>query len=463
MSAASAFAGTAAGPAASSPSPRPSVPVAGERGWFHLASTRLSGLPAAFWIFELYLFVGITLLDVEWPSIGRFRPRLVLGTLALASGLSRWFERRPRSAVSHVPSEHRFVAGWLAAFLLAGFVCAAWAFDTSRAWRFQIEHATTMLGFFLFLALVRTRREVLVTVLVFTAASGFYLLRSALEYMNGKHQFTMGVSRMMGAGDVDPNSFGGTIAFSLPLVLWAAIHARSRLLVLCVLGYGLLASYCAVQTHSRSGFILLAMNVLWALVAIPSGKARLAIAAVLVAFGAYLVGFQSKNALERYASIFSSNTYEHESSTRGRIEGYQVAATMFKDEPLHGVGPDCWSAYRMARVDGQKLMPHNMPGQLIATMGALGTLTFAGYLVCAVSFALAVRRRRRGSPDPWDRAVRSLAATVLVTTLLLLVSGTAAHNVDRSAWYLMPALLACAARAPDDEAAPAAPPTRSAS
>ena len=38
----------------------------------------------------------------------------------------------------------------------------------------------------------------------------------------------------------------------------------------------------------------------------------------LVAFGVYLVGFQSKNALERYASIFSSNTYEHESSTRGR-------------------------------------------------------------------------------------------------------------------------------------------------
>ena len=191
---------------------------------------------------------------------------------------------------------------------------------------------------------------------------------------------------------------------------------------------------------------------MWALVSIPSAKARIAIAAVLLGFGVYLVGFQSKNALERYASIFSSNTYEHESSTRGRIEGYQIAGRMFKDEPLFGVGPGCWSIYRMRRVDGDKLMPHNMPGQLTATMGIAGVSTFLGYLIAVLSFGLSVRRRTAGSPDRWDRAVRALAATTLVTIVLLLVSGTAAHNIERSAWYLMPALLACAARAKDEPA-----------
>ena len=440
--------GAPAEPVADAPAPA--------RGWFDLASTSLRGLSAPFWILEAYLFVGITLLDVEWASIGRFRPRLVLGGLALAIALSRWFSReRPRIGRAVARAEHLGVQGWLVAFIAAGLCCATWAFDTSLAWAFQIEHTTTMLGFFLLVAIVRTRREVLVTLLVFCAASGFYLLRSVTEYWQGKHQFTMGVSRMMGAGDVDPNSFGGTIAFSLPLVVFVGIRARSRFLKFCVLCYGMLAAYCVVQTHSRSGFVLLALNVVWAFVAIPSGRVRVAVAAALVAFGVYLVGFQSKNALDRYASIFSSSTYEHESSTRGRIEGYQIAAVMLRDEPVLGIGPGCWSVYRMRRVDGQKLMPHNMPGQLTATMGAAGVITFAGYLFAVLSFGLAVRGRRRASTAPWDRAVRSLAGTVLFTILLLLVSGTAAHNIDRSAWYLMPALLACAARA-RAEPAPAA-------
>lgn len=423
-------------------------------GWFDLASTSLSGLSAPFWILELYLFVGITLLDVEWKAIGALRPRLILGGLALTITVSRMLGHRKSLVVER--REHAHVLGWLVAFIAAGLLCATWAFDTSLAWAFQLEHTTTMLAFFLLIAIVRTRREVLITVLVFAAASGFYLLRSVTEYWQGRHSYTMGVSRMMGAGDIDPNSFGGTIAFSLPLILWAGVRGRSRFLKFCVLSYGLLAAYCAIQTHSRSGFILLALNIGWVFVAIPSVKARLAIALVLAGFGVYMVGFQSKNALDRYASIFSSNTYEHESSTRGRIEGYQVAARMFQEEPLFGVGPGCWSLYRMRRIDGDKLMPHNMPGQLTATMGLAGVSTFTGYLLAVLSFGLAVRQRRRNSRDRWDRAVRALAATVLFTFLLLLVSGTAAHNVDRSAWYLMPALLACAARA-KDERVPAPP------
>jgi hypothetical protein len=44
----------------------------------------LRGLPAAFWILQAYLFIATTFLDEEWPSIGALRPRLILGTLALA-------------------------------------------------------------------------------------------------------------------------------------------------------------------------------------------------------------------------------------------------------------------------------------------------------------------------------------------------------------------------------------------
>ena len=55
--------------------------------WFDFASTSLSGLPFSLWVLELYLFIGITLLDVEWKSIGALRPRLILGGLALVEGV----------------------------------------------------------------------------------------------------------------------------------------------------------------------------------------------------------------------------------------------------------------------------------------------------------------------------------------------------------------------------------------
>jgi hypothetical protein len=118
----------------------------------------------------------------------------------------------------HVPREDRWVTGWLVAFMIAGLLSALWAFDTGVAWPAQIDHTTIMLSFFLVLAIVRTRRELAVTLLVFLAASGVYLLRSFTEYLNGKHLFTMGVSRMMGAGKSvgDPNSCAATIAFTLP-------------------------------------------------------------------------------------------------------------------------------------------------------------------------------------------------------------------------------------------------------
>jgi putative inorganic carbon (HCO3(-)) transporter len=419
--------------------------MAPRRGWFPFADTSLSGLPTPFWILMGYLFVGTTCIDEEWAAVGRLRPRLLLGALALVTLFASFTERRVRGD----RPAHRFVQGWLVAFVVAGALSAVFAFDTKLASDAQIAHTTTMLGFFLLLAIVRTRREVCVTILVLVAGFAFYVLRSATEYLNGRHQFTMGVSRMMGAGTSlsDPNSFGGTLAFSLPLVLWAGIHTRSLLLRTCVLAYGLLAAWCAIATHSRSGFLLLALNTGWAFVVIPGRRFRLVMAALLVAFGAYLVGFQSKNAMDRYASIFSKDTYKNESSTRGRIEGYQIAARMLAEEPVLGVGPGCWSAYRMRKIDGHKLMPHNMPGQLAATMGVLGAGTFLGYLVAVLSFGLAARAARARSPDPWDRAVRALAGTALFTVLLLLVSGTAAHNIERQAWYLMPALLACAVRA----------------
>jgi|GEM_PF-4129986 len=435
----------AARPAAA-PTPEGARPAA-DRGFFAFASTSLRGLSTPFLCLLGYLLLQTTFFDEEWPSLGRFRPRLLLGGAALlVAGTRLLTAARERDAA---PAPHRAVTGWLVAFVIGGLLATLWAFEPGIARPVQIEMTTTMLVFFLLLAIVRTRREVVVTILVLAAGAGLYLLRSFTEYLAGKHMFTMGVSRMMGAGlsVSDPNSFAGTLAFSLPLLTWCAVRTRHALLRACVVVYGLLATYCVIQTHSRSGLVLHLLNVLFALALLPSRKVKVALALTLVGLGVWIASSQTDEALDRYASILSERTYTKESSTVGRIEGYKVAWRMFTENPLTGVGPGNWPAYRMRRVDGEKLMPHNLAGQVIATYGLAGLLPFVGYLGAVGLLALRVRRRRAGSADPWDLAVRDLALVVPFTLLLLLVSGLGAHNVDRAAWYLLPALLVVAARA----------------
>lgn len=419
----------------------------GHQGFFAFASTSLRDLSGPFVALLGYLMLQVTFFDEEWPSVGRFRPRLLLGAVALTVAGTRILTRaRVRG---EAPPAHRGMTAWYVAFLVGGAFAALWAFEPAIAKDVQIEMTTIMLSYVLVVAIVRTRRELVLTVLVLAAGSGLYLLRSFMEYLNGKHQFTMGVSRMMGAGlsVSDPNSFAGTIAFSLPILTWCAVRTRLLFLRLCVVVYGLLATYCVIQTHSRSGLVLHILNVLFALVMLPSRKVKLGLAVVLVGLGVWLASSQTDEALDRYSSILSSKTYTKESSTVGRIEGYKIAFRMFAENPLTGVGPGCWPAYRMRRVDGDRLMPHNLTGQVVATYGLAGLVPFVGYLGAAFLFAWRTRRRLAGSADPWDAAVRDLALVVPFTVVLLLVSGLGAHNVDRLAWYLLPALLAVAVRA----------------
>lgn len=439
------------------PEGSPPPPPRRERiAFFRFASTSLRGLPLPFWILQVYLFIATTFLDEEWPSVGAFRPRLILGTAALTVATWR-FLTTPRPAAP-VPREDRWVTGWLVTFMIVGLCSALWAFDPTVAWPAQIDHTTVMLSFFLVLAIVRTRRELAVTLLVFLLASGFYLLRSFSEYANGKHQFTMGVSRMMGAGQTvsDPNSFAATIAFTLPLVTLALRATASNFLRFCLVCYWALGSVCSILTHSRSGLVILLVNVVVATVTIRSRKVLVGVVLLLGAAGVYVAGGLTESERARYLSILDSDTYKNESSTLGRIDGYKIAWRVFQEEPLLGVGPGNWTPYRMRRVDGSPFMPHNMGGQLLATLGAAGAATFLAYLLAVTSLAVGVRRRLAGAADPWSRAVSALAGAVLLSFLLLLISGLGAHNVDRANWYLIPAFLCVALRAREERPSAAA-------
>lgn len=433
--------------------PLPSLPAGGGR-WFGFGRTDARGLPLVFWLFLLYLFLNTSYVDEEWAVVGllRLRPLSGLAVLAVMLWRAAFDELTPASdeTLRRTRVGPRILAApgawWLFLFLVAGVLSWVWAYEPSRSGTAQIEHAKQVLPFFAGCTLLTSRRRLLLAVLVLVGAHGIYLVRSFLEYLAGKHDFTMGVNRMLGMGTSyeDPNSFAATVVFGLILVVWAGIHTRSPLLRLCSIAYFLLGSVCVIYAHSRSGLVLLVLAVVWTFFSIPSKRVKLVLAAAVLALGVALAGAQTKAAKERFTGIFSAQTYKRDSSTRGRIEGYQVSWQIFQRKPLFGVGPMNWGLYRARHIDGNKHEPHNLGGQLIATRGLAGALTFLGFLIASGAFAIRTWIARRRSADAWDRGVAGLASAVLATHALLFVSGLAAHNLDRPQWYLLPALLAAA-------------------
>ena len=414
-------------------------------GFFGFASSSLTGLPIEFWTLQAYLFFQLSVLDEEIGFLERFRPRMFLGAFTLLVALARLVFR----AVQHGERPPRPAAptAWLLAFVVVEGFATLLAFDYSIAQPAFQEHLTVLVGYLLIVTIVRTRRELMLTVLTLCFGGGVFLSYSYWEFLNGRYDYAQGVVRMIGIGrsNADANSFGATIVYLMPLVVWVGVTARSWFLRFCALGYGLLTALCVFLTSSRSALMLLALNVLFVIALLPRGLPRWIGVGLVAGLGVFLFGGLSEEQTKRIASIFSSDTYEKDMCTRGRIEGYEVGWRILMENPVLGVGPGNWGAYRMRKVDGNQLEAHNLTGQLIATRGIAGTLTFVGYLVASVVFSLRLWRRRRRSPDPWDRAVARLAVTGVFVLGLLLVAGLAGHNLERPNWVWMPALVVAAA------------------
>jgi O-antigen ligase len=382
--------------------------------------------------------------DEEIPWLAEFRPRFYVGAFTLLIALGRLVFRavhkRERPAPLAAPS------GWLLAFVGCAGLSTLTAFEFGLALDTFKEWLTVLVGYFLIVTIVRTRRELLLTCLTLCLGAGVFVAWSFWEFKHGRAADAQGVPRMQGIGssNSDPNSFAMTIVYALPLVIWIGAIARSWLLRVCALGYGVLTTVCVFCTSSRTALAVLAVNVVFMLVLLPGRRARWVAAGLVAVLVAATVPTLTDAQVKRIESMFSADTYEREKSTHDRLIAYGVAWRILGENPLVGVGPGNWSAYRSRKVDGDPLMPHSVGGQLIATLGGLGTLAFLGYLGSIVLFATKAFRRRWQSADPWERAVRRLAAVVVFELVLLIIAGLTSHNLERPNWVWMPALLVAA-------------------
>ncbi|MBM3982307.1 MAG: O-antigen ligase family protein [Planctomycetes bacterium] len=265
----------------------------------------------------------------------------------------------------------------------------------------------------------------------FLAVMGLYLLHSFREYLAGRHTYRMGIARMIGVDTTlgDPNSFGASIVFALPIVmaLWKA-GVGGKLGRALLVGYVGLSSLCVLLTGSRSSLLGL---LVWFLIVIWGTRYRFT-ALVAFAVAAPVAFIALPESLQtRFETIVNPSVGPENARTsgEGRWHGLVMGLQQWGNHPLTGVGPGAWRP-----ANNTKIESHNLYGQLVGETGTLGLLAFTALLCCFWMNFRAITRVRRDAPQWHNDLVFTLPRAIAVAVFLLLFMGNFGHNLFRFTW-----------------------------
>ncbi|AWM39553.1 O-Antigen ligase [Gemmata obscuriglobus] len=373
------------------------------------------------WLLIGYMFLFIHRPFEVWPWLGDLRVERIymlftLGVWAIYPG------KRFLPNVQH------------AAYLAFGTaVLFAWAISPwSEYGQPVIEDWLKIVVFYVLLVTTIHDEEGLKHVAVgFLVVMGGYLLHSFREYLAGRHTYRMGIARMIGVDTTlgDPNSFGASIVFALPLVtaLWkSGIGGKRGRLALA--GYVALSALCILLTGSRSSLLGL---LLWSLIVIWGTKYRFKalVFFALVAPAAFVALPESLQT--RFETIINPDVgpANAKESGEGRYQGLVMGFQQWGNNPLSGIGPGAWRP-----ANNTKIESHNLYGQLVGETGTLGAAAFVTLLVCFWMNLRAIRRVRKQMPEWQTDLVFTLPSSIGVAVFLLLFMGNFGHNLFRFTW-----------------------------
>jgi O-antigen ligase len=175
------------------------------------------------------------------------------------------------------------------------------------------------------------------------------------------------------------------MAVLIPLALERFLNERRFLLRFLAVVILFLCGFAVVFTYSRGGFLAVILSLLFMAIRRPP---RPALAAVLV--GLLLIVFQllPKTYVDRISTLFyflpsSKESVLKDRSFRGRSSENLVAAMMFKDHPLVGVGAGNFNAHyqdysRRLGLDGRRdsRSAHSLYLEVASERGLLGLAIF---------------------------------------------------------------------------------------
>ena len=372
------------------------------------------------WLLIGYMFLFIHRPFEVWPVLGTLHVERVymLGMLLVAAFHpgKRW-----------LPNPQHWANLAFAAAVFLCWLLSPWA-DAGQQ---VVEDYFKIVVFYgLIVLTVHDERNLRRLVAGFLVIMTVYMLHSLWEYTNGRHQFRMGIARLIGVDTTlgNPNSFGNSIVYTLPLVAPLWLSRPTGRMKLFLLGYLGLSLLCIALTGSRSSFVGL---VLWALIAVLRSHWRLRMGLLAIIAAPLLWAALPATLQTRFETIIDPNVGPANAleSGQGRIEGLILGLELWARYPITGCGP---GAFRPAT--GSAMEPHNLYGQLLGEMGTLGALAFLGVLV---AFWVNLRRVKRVYQDnlEWERGfLYHLPRAIALGLLLLLFEGNFGHNLFRFNW-----------------------------
>lgn len=326
------------------------------------------------------------------------------------------------------------------------------------------NYAKVAVFYVLVVTSVRDERSLRLLLLLFLATVGVYTLHSLKEYLHGRIQWRMGISRMIGVDTTfsDPNAFASTLLYTLPLILPFWYERPRRIPRSLMIGYVLLLIGCILLTGSRAGFCALCLFGFLLVVSNSKHKAQaIALGGVAALVGLLVLSVALPDELQnRYLTLLDSSRGPTNAvtSAQGRMDGIVWGFYLWGLSPLLGFGPGGF-----AYCTGKGMQPHNLYGQVLSEMGTVGGVALLALVLC---FWYNVREMRRlhphGTPLPFAAQVTRSVGFIVI---LLLALGCAGHNLYRYNWLWFAAFSAVslhclrrqAARAPQYAYYPVAP------
>lgn len=383
----------------------------------------------------IYLLIGYVYLCIHrpfeiWDAIGDLRIELIYFTCLTGAWVLAAKQFRSMALVAAI-------AGMGVAFYFS-WMCSPWAERAEEV----VKNYTLVLVFSMMIATsIRDERTLYMFLTAFMVVMTLYMLHSVWEYKNGRHTFRMGIARMVGVDKSlgDPNSFGGSIVYSLPFLTFFWHYWQSRWRRVLIGCYLLLAIGCILLTGSRSS--LLGVGV-WGLLVLMQTRHKFVILmglCLLAACSWFVLPESLQNRFETIIdpSVGPANAVE---SGQGRIEGFFTGLNLWAQYPLTGCGPAAWRP-----ASGSKIESHNLYGQLV---GELGTIGLAAFLFLAGTLLWNLRTLRRWTHPERGFTPNSnlyhLAGAMIASTALLFVEGVFGHNLLRYNWVWYAAMTAVA-------------------
>ncbi|VTS05631.1 O-antigen ligase family protein [Tuwongella immobilis] len=374
------------------------------------------------WLLIGYMFLFIDRPFEVWPILGD----MYLERVYMLFTMAMWCIAPGKRLLPNV--QH------LGVIAFAGAVLITWGMSPwMEAGQVGVENWFKVLVFYVLLVTsINTEKDLRRILGGFLVVMAIYLLHSLKEFLGGRHVYRMSIARMVGVDTSmgDPNSFGSTIIYSLPIVTVFWSVTTSKLLRLGLLGYVGLCMLCILLTGSRGS--LLGLIMIGGILMLRSRRIVLyGILAVLfspVIFMALPESLQNRFHTIIDPSVGPANAIE---SGQGRIDGFFTGMELLAESPLVGIGPGAWRPRTRSIIES-----HNLYGQVAGEMGMLGIVSFFGMVLLVYHNIRTMNKLRKRYPpqSPDEEFLYRTARAVGLMFFMMLSLGMFGHNLFRYNW-----------------------------